>query len=186
MKKGLLIFASALFFWSCNEGGEASIDSDAPHSTHASNTEKHRMILRAIESGDMSSVDTLISDDFVDHEGNMGRDIVGRDSTMAYLSKIHNYFDNLKMEMQYDATSADGNYYFALVRMTGTAKENPWGMPAGQQIDDMSVDVVKFNDQGKATDHWSFISMKDMLEMMGAMPAGNTASMPAGATDTAR
>jgi hypothetical protein len=56
--------------------------------------------------------------------------------------------------------------------MRGKAKANPWGMPVGKDIDDTSVDVVKIKD-GKATDHWSFTSQKDMMEMMGGMASGS-------------
>ncbi len=47
------------------------------------------------------------------------------------------------MEQISEGTSADGNYHFTMVRMTGKAKQNPWGMPVGQDIDDTSVDVAK-------------------------------------------
>ncbi|HVF82456.1 MAG TPA: nuclear transport factor 2 family protein [Flavisolibacter sp.] len=132
------------------------------------------MIYQAIETGDVSKMDSLLSKDFVDHEGNMGKDIVGLDSVKQFLGSIHNYFDGLKMESLSEATSEDGVYHFAMVRMTGKAKANPWGIPVGKDIDDTSVDVVKIKD-GKATDHWVFTSQKDMMEMMGAM---NGASMP--------
>ena len=101
----------------------------------------------------------------------MGKDIVGIDSVKAFIGNIHNYFDGLKMESMSEATSEDGVYHFALVRMTGTAKQNPWGMPVGQKVDDMNVDVVKIKD-GKASEHWMFASQKDMMEMMSAMPGG--------------
>jgi hypothetical protein len=52
--------------------------------------------------------------------------------------------------------------------MKGKAKANPWGMPVGQDVDDTSVDVVKLKD-GKATDHWGFMSNGDISEMMKKM-----------------
>ena len=56
--------------------------------------------------------------------------------------------------------------------MRGKAKENPWGMPVGMEVDDMVTDVVKIKD-GKATEHWSFTSQKDIHEMMSAMSGGH-------------
>lgn len=167
----MLAIAAGLFLMvSCNDQTKG-VRSDSTDSETAAkrNTENTKEVYRAIETGDVSKMDGLFSKDVVDHEGNMGKDIVGIDSVKAFLGNIHKYFDNLKLEMLSDATSTDGVYYFSLVRMTGKAKENPWGMPVGMDVDDTSVDVIKIKD-GKATDHWSFTSMKDMMEMMGQMP----------------
>jgi ketosteroid isomerase-like protein len=176
IKKGFFAMAGLFLLISCNETKDSS--STGANGDHAAmvkdNTEKNKMIYQAIETGDVSKMDSLLSKDFVDHEGNMGKDIVGLDSVKQFLGSIHNYFDGLKMESLSEATSEDGVYHFAMVRMTGKAKANPWGIPVGKDIDDTSVDVVKIKD-GKATDHWVFTSQKDMMEMMGAM---NGASMP--------
>ncbi|MFN2440736.1 MAG: hypothetical protein ABR503_16145 [Chitinophagaceae bacterium] len=60
--------------------------------------------------------------------------------------------------------------------MTGKSKANPWGMPVGIDVDDTGIDVVKIKD-GKATEHWSFTSTKDMMEMMNAPGQGNKPAM---------
>ncbi len=171
MKKGILAFAAGLFILaSCNDGvkGVSTNDGNDHEAMAKKNSEHNREVYRAIETGDVSKLDSFIAKDFIDYEGNMGKDIVGVDSVKHYLSQIHNYFEGLKIETISEATSLDGNYHFAMVRMTGKIKENPWGMPVGQDMDDMSIDVVKIKD-GKATEHWSFTSMKDMMEMMNAM-----------------
>ncbi|HVF96039.1 MAG TPA: nuclear transport factor 2 family protein [Flavisolibacter sp.] len=172
MKKGLITLAGLFLLISCNETKDSSTTGNNDHAAMATQNAAHnKEIYRAIETGDVSKLDSFITKDVVDHNGNMGKDIVGIDSVKAFIGNIHNYFDGLKMESVSEATSEDGVYHFALVHMTGTAKQNPWGMPAGQKVDDMSVDVVKIKD-GKASDHWSFTSMKDMMEMMSAMPGG--------------
>jgi len=177
MKKGLLAIACIFMLLSCNDSAKTDtadgVGSDANKTNDETkrNSEKMRMVYNAIETGDVSKLDSVIAKDAVDHEGNNGKDIVGVDSIKAFLGKMHTYFDGLKMEVMSEATSADGLYHYTMVRMTGKAKENPWGMPAGMDVDDTSVDVVKIKD-GKATDHWGFMSMKDMMEMMpqGAPP----------------
>ncbi|MDB5207376.1 MAG: SnoaL-like polyketide cyclase [Flavisolibacter sp.] len=174
MKKGFFAIAGLFLLISCNETKDSS--SNAANGDHSAmvkdNTEKNKMIYQALETGDVSKLDSVLSKDIVDHEGNMGKDIVGIDSVKQFIANIHNYFDGLKMESMSEATSADGVYHFAMVRMRGKAKANPWGMPVGKDIDDTSVDVVKIKD-GKATDHWSFTSQKDMMEMMGGMASGS-------------
>ena len=175
MKKALLALACIFMLLSCNDAAKTeSADGAGTSADNASNeqakrnSQNTREVYRAIETGDVSKLDSFISKDIVDHEGDAkGKDIVGLDSLKHYLGQIHTYFDGLKMEVLSEGTSADGDYHFAMARMRGKAKQNPWGMPVGLDVDDTFVDVVRIKD-GKATEHWGFMSMKDMNEMMAA------------------
>ena len=177
MKKLLIAFAAMTLIASCETkvAGDSEKDTSAAADKNAENTNK---VYRAIESGDVSGLDSLFTEDVVDHDATPMGDIKGRDSVKAFLSQLHKFIDGLKLEMQHHATSNDGQYHYATTRMTGTATAaNPWGMPAGTPVDDVSVDVVKLKD-GKCSDHWSFASMKDVGEWMAGMqpanqPAGN-------------
>lgn len=172
MKKGCLALAGMFLLFSCNQTKEGATAGTGDHMAMAKrDVENNKEILRAIETGDVSKLDSVMTKDVVDHEGNMGKDVAGIDSMKHYLGSMHNYFDGLKMEVVSEGTSLDNNYHFSLVHMKGKAKANPWGIPAGKEIDDMSVDVVKLKD-GKTSEHWGFSSMKAMMEMMGGkMPA---------------
>ena len=86
-------------------------------------TDDIKKIYHAIETGDVSGLDSLIAEDIVDHNANPdGSDIKGRDNVKKMLSEIHTYFDNLKVEYISDAVSEDGTTQFAQVRMTGKPK----------------------------------------------------------------
>jgi hypothetical protein len=185
MKKGLFAIAGMFLLFSCNEAATDSVKTGDDNNYMAEanrNSEHNREIYKAIESGDVSKLDSFIAKDVIDHDANNGKDIVGIDSLKYFLGNIHNYFDGLKMEMISEATSLDKQYHFAMVRMTGTAKQNPWGMPVGMKIDDLSMDAVKIRDE-KATEHWSFTSQKDMMEMMSAMNGGNMMPMKKDSTN---
>lgn len=186
MKRLLMAIATVALLYSCDN--TTAVAGTEEENRSAKNSEHMKAIFKAIETGDMSAVDTLFADNVVDHNANPDNsDRVGKDSVMAMLREIHTYFDGLKIEHMADATSADGQYMFALSRMTGTAKANPWGMPEGMQMDDTSVDVVKL-ENGKATEHWGFISMGDFNEIMKMMDGGqgNAADTSKMETDTTR
>ena len=171
MKKVLFAAIVMIAMTSCETrvAGDTSTDHKAVADHHAEATNK---VYRAIESGDIAALDTLFTDDVIDHNaGPQGQDIKGKDSVIAMVGQIHNYFEGLKMEMLHHATSADGQYHYATVRMTGKSKANPWGMPVGMDMDDTSVDVVKIRD-GKCAEHWSFMSMGDFNEVMSMMQSG--------------
>ncbi|MBA2498232.1 MAG: nuclear transport factor 2 family protein [Chitinophagaceae bacterium] len=180
MKKFLIAITGLILLVSCNDGMTVAGTSDDNHAER--NTETSKEIYNAIRTGDASKLDTLLTDDVVDHNGgNDGSDVVGKDSVKHYLSQIHTYFDNFNVDHLSEATSADGNYHFAMVRMRGKAKANPWGMPVGMEMDDTVVDVRKLRD-GKTSEHWGFLSWEDINQMMGQMQGGQ---QPA-AKDTTR
>lgn len=174
MKKlltGLLVLTC---FIACkNAGGDNNSSADVANT----NADKTKMVYHAIETGDTKGLDSIFSDDCVDHDaGPNGEDISGKQNVIADIAKVHNYFDGLKMEMQHHATSTDGMYHFSLVKMSGTSKENPWGMPVGMKVEHTGVDVVKIKD-GKCTEHWSFMSQKDVNDMMKGMMGDHKPAM---------
>ena len=181
MKKFLFPLIAIALFTSCEnkkaESTEKSTETAAGGMDHAAmaddrNAEMTNTVFRALETGNTAGIDTILSEDVVDHDfGPMGTDIKGRDSVLAHIGRLHNYFDGLKIEMMQHATSTDGMYHYAMSRMTGKVKENPWGIPVGSNMDDVSIDVIKLKD-GKCTDHWGFMSMHDFNEVMAGMQKG--------------
>lgn len=167
MKKILSAATGLLFLLaSCNDA--ANNDNGANMNTQSNqakmNSENTRDVYRALETGDVNKLDSFIAEDFIDHD-NSGKDRVGRDSLKALIGDVHNHFDNLKFNLISEGTSPDDNYHFALVKMSGTAKDNMMGMPAGTKVESTSVDVVKIKN-GKAVEHWSFEDPKEMMDMM--------------------
>lgn len=174
MKKILFLLTAATVIIACNDNAnDASANDTSDGTNNAKYTESTKEVYRAIETGDVSKLDSFIAEDVVDHNANPdGSDLRGRDSVKKMISQIHTYFeDGLKMEFISDAISSDSVYLYTMVRMKGKAKANPWGIPAGTEVDDTSVDVVKLKD-GKAAEHWGFMSMEDVNEMAKMMQQG--------------
>lgn len=139
-------------------------DKSSTTSTNAdSQAEKNRAhsaeVYQAMETGDVSKVDSFLDKDIVDHESN----IHGLDSLKKLFANMHNSIRNLKFEKIAEAT--DGDYHLAYTRMTGTTTDASMGIPAGTKLDMMSVDVVKIKD-GKAVEHWGYSDRNDMMKMM--------------------
>lgn len=168
MKKLALAMAGMILLYSCNSETTVAGEHE-DHDMAKMHEDNTRAVYHAVQTGDVSKIDSLFTEDVIDHNAAPdGSDIKGRDNVKAEIAKIHTYFETLKMDVVSQGTSADGNYHFAMVRMTGKAKENPWGMPVGMDMDDTMVDVMKIRD-GKASEHWGFMSMGDISEMMKGM-----------------
>lgn len=177
MKKFLMIASagSIFFITACNNSGEKSTSADSTstsmstaNSTGDKNIATVHAINEAISSGDVSKLDQYIASDAVDHGGGEhGEDVKGLDSIKAGLKHMHDTYKDLKIESVQDA--ANNDYVFSLSRFSGTNTVASMGAPAGTHFDMTSVGVIKFNSDGKATDHWEYMSMNDAMKMMGGM-----------------
>ena len=118
------------------------------------NDEKIREVYRAIETGDVSKLDTFIADNVMDHERTPdGREINNLDNLKKFLVDMHNHFKDLKFDFIAHATG--GDYHFTMVNMYGISTDDQFGMPANTTMNAPFVDVVRLRD-GKIVEHWGF------------------------------
>lgn len=161
------------FLFSCKEStSTTSTDTVQRNRQHA------EAIYAAFSANEPNRLDSFIAADMVDHGMGDGHEIKGIDSLKAMITDWHKHVSNLKMEIKQHASN--GEYDFAWVRMTGTTKDPYMGMPANTAFDQLSVDVVKVDKDGKVLEHWGYVDPKDMMDMMshqGGMDHSNM-SMP--------
>lgn len=148
---------------SCNNNAKTSESSSAAEKAKANN----RAILKAIENGDVSKLDSFITKDGVDHSGGDGTmEVKGLDNIKAALGGMKQQFSDIKFDISQEATN--DSYLFVLSKMTGTTSATPAnGMPPNKKVEMTTVDLLKFNSDGMLTDHWSFNDPKDMMKMSG-------------------
>jgi predicted ester cyclase len=175
MKKILLAAATGILclFISCKDAGTSSSSTSSNgNSTNDSNLAKNRRVIKAIETGDSATINGLIADDAVDHQGPNGQDVKGGDNVRHMLADMHNHVKDLKIDVTADA--ANGDYIFTMSKMSGTANDASFGMPAGSKMDMSGADVVKVKD-GKMVEHWGFVDANEMMKAMqgGHMNGGN-------------
>ena len=179
MKKLLTIASAGMIFFinACNSSGEKSASADTTAASSSSsgsmssstgdkNIATVHAVNDAIMSGDVDKLGQYIAADGVDHAGEHG-EVKGLDSIKANLKRLHDDYKDLKLESVQDA--AGGDYVFSLTKFTGTNTVASMGAPAGTHFDMTSVQVIKFGSDGKATDHWEYMSMADAMKMMGSM-----------------
>ncbi len=174
MRKILFRTATAMFlFISCSDSATKSTDTvsaTGESSQNEKNLANNRKVYKAIETGDMSTLDTLIASDAVDHQGPNGTDIKGTDSVKHMLANMHNLMKDMNMEIIADA--ANGDYIFTLAHFRGTVTDAYMGMPAGTKLDEKGVDLERIRD-GKMVEHWGFADPNEMMKHMNAMPMNN-------------
>ena len=175
MKKLLVIFSAGFIclLTACN--GKKEDDDKAKKEGVGAMSDKAKKNLEAcnavnkmFEAGDWSKIGDYIAADGIDHAG-MNGDIVGLDSIKANFAKMGKMMGGFKNELVKEF--ADDDYVFQWMKETMTMKVDAMGMKAGSTNTMNAIEVVKFNKDGKATDHWTFVDWNDMMKMMSPTPA---------------
>jgi predicted ester cyclase len=158
MKKLLvpLILGLTCFCLSCKQ--ESGMSDKAKK-----NLETSEAVAKMFESGDWSKVGDYIAADAVDHAGMKG-DVVGLDSIKASFVQMAGMMSDMKNETVKEL--ADDDYVFQWLKESWTVKTSEMGLPAGSKQTMNTIEVSKFNAAGKISDHWGFVSFKDMMKMM--------------------
>jgi ketosteroid isomerase-like protein len=120
-------------------------------------------INKAIETGDVSSLDKYIADDATDHS-NMSGDVKGVEKIKAGLAGVHKMASgDMKLEVKKEL--ADGEYVFQWIYLTGTAATTDMGVAVGSKFSLNTIGVSKYKN-GKATDYWEFMQPAELMKMM--------------------
>jgi predicted SnoaL-like aldol condensation-catalyzing enzyme len=156
------------FCMSCNNAntdGSTSKDSRVQK-----NLEANHVVIKAFETGDVSGLDSVIADDYVDHTDR--GDKKGRDSLKAMVSWVRSMNKDMKADIIKEA--ADDDYVFSWMTLSGDhdgtmGPKGPFKMKA--------IQVTKFNNDGKAVEHWEYMEPAEMMKMMGQTPGGDKMDM---------
>jgi steroid delta-isomerase-like uncharacterized protein len=160
MKKNLALAVTGLLclFISCKDSGATSMTD-----VNQKNLDINAKIMKAIETGDAATINSLIADDVVDHMGPDGKEIKGGDKLKPMLIDMHKHMKDLKFDVI--TTSANTDYVFTLSKISGTVIDSSMGMPAGTLMNENVVDLVKIKD-GQVTEHWGYVDPAAMMKQM--------------------
>jgi predicted SnoaL-like aldol condensation-catalyzing enzyme len=159
MKKLLFFVSSAIVFLlvSCSDKKEGTSSSMSARATK--NLEASHIVNEAFQTGDVSKIDSAIAPDFVDHT-DMGDK--NRDSLKAMITWMHSKASDMKMDLVREFANDD--YVYSHMHFTGTS-DGSMG-PKGP-YDMNEIEVIRFNSDGKAVEHWAYMEMTEMMKMMG-------------------
>ncbi len=123
------------------------------------NLEASRIVAKAFQSGDASAIDNVVADDFVDHTD---RGDMGRDSLKAMITYWKKADPTMSMEVLQEFATED--YTSTWYKYKGTS-DGSMGPKGPYEMN--AIELVKFNKDSKATEHWGFMEMREMMKMMG-------------------
>ena len=129
------------------------------------NLDNTKAIINMFVTGDFSKAGDYIATDGVDHSGPTG-EVKGLDNLKAMFAQMMGTMSDTKNEVVKGLS--DDDYSMVWLKQSWTQKtDDPMmGMKAGQHGDMQTIEVCKHGADGKITEHWSFMSMADMMKMM--------------------
>jgi steroid delta-isomerase-like uncharacterized protein len=129
-----------------------------------------RGLYAALNAGDLDGFSARLAADFVEHEETPGL-APTKEGVLEFFRMYRAAFPDLHMEPQDVFTS--GDRAVARVRATGTQQGEFMGMPpSGKSVDVELIDIIRFDDDGLASEHWGVVDLMTMMQQLGAIPEG--------------
>jgi steroid delta-isomerase-like uncharacterized protein len=124
----------------------------------------HEFYMR-ISAGDLSVVDELVADGYVEHEQVPGL-APGKAGVRQLFEMFHAAFDHSGVAV--DDMIAEGDKVFVMARMTGTQRGEFMGVPpAGNTINVSVCDYFRVHN-GALTEHWGIMDAAGMMRQLTA------------------
>lgn len=112
----------------------------------------------------------MLADDLIEHEETPGL-VPTKDGVLEFFRMYRAAFPDLRMDPE--DVLASGDKVVARVRSTGTHQGEFMGMPpTGKSIDVQLIDIVRFDNDGLAREHWGVVDTMAMMQQLGAVPQG--------------
>jgi predicted ester cyclase len=168
MKKFLLLAAAPLLLISCTD------KEDGMSEQAEKNLASMNGVIRSIESRDLSKLDQYMAADVIDHAPATGP-VTGLDNVRKGLEEQIKFSEDMKAEVIKEL--ADDEYVMSWLKFRGTVAMEQMGMKKGDSLNMNSMEVAKFNKDGKVIEHWTFVDPAEMAAMMNKMmsqPAADT------------
>ncbi|HEX6875657.1 MAG TPA: ester cyclase [Nocardioidaceae bacterium] len=129
-----------------------------------------RRLYELLSAGDIDGFGDLLADGFVEHDETPGMEPT-KEGVKQLFRMYRASFPDLRMEVQELLTS--GDKVVGRIRATGThTGEAFMGMPAsGKGVNMQLIDIIRFDEDGLACEHWGVSDALSMMQQLGAIPA---------------
>jgi steroid delta-isomerase-like uncharacterized protein len=120
-----------------------------------------------VNAGNLSVIDELVADDFVDREEFPGLE-PNKEGVKQFFAMLRSAFPDLRMEVR--EMLADDDLVSVRVIATGTHEGDFMGMTAsGRRIEVQVFDILRIRD-GQVTEHWGLMDAMTMMQQLGGIP----------------
>lgn len=166
--RAILLAAPLSLLYACHTGPDRRGAATDPGASYIASIER---IFAAFGSGDASCVDACVAKDFVEHAmlppGVTSTGRQGLKDTIAWSRKA---FPDMRMTVISHGVAGDTIFVHYNQKGTNRGAMGP-DMPAtGKAIDVNGVDIVRFDENGMAVEHWGYWDETRMMQQLGLAP----------------
>ena len=129
-----------------------------------------RRMYELLNDGDIDGFGGLVAGGFVEHEEVPGLEPT-KEGVMQMFRMYRAAFPDLHMEVEELLPS--GDRVVGRIRATGThTGEAFMDLPAsGKEVNIQLFDIIRFDEEGHACEHWGIMDALSMMQQLGAIPA---------------
>ncbi|GAB3780595.1 ester cyclase [Nocardioides ungokensis] len=128
-----------------------------------------RRVYELLSAGDIDGFGDLLAADFVEHEDAPGLEPT-KEGVLQLFRMYRAAFPDLQMNV--DELLPSGDKVVARITASGTHTGDDFmGVPAsGKKVRIEVFDIIRFDDQGRACEHWGAMDALGMMQQLGAIP----------------
>ena len=129
-----------------------------------------RRMFELLNDGDFDGFGGLVAGGFVEHEEVPGLEPT-KEGVMQMFRMYRAAFPDLHMDVEELLPS--GDRVVGRIRATGThTGEAFMDLPAsGKEVNIQLFDIIRFDEEGHACEHWGIMDALSMMQQLGAIPA---------------
>ncbi|MBT2519736.1 ester cyclase [Arthrobacter sp. ISL-28] len=128
-----------------------------------------RFYREILEGGNLSLIDELSSDDFVDHEEALPGQPPGKEGARYFVNAVRTAFPDIRVK-SLEPTLVDGNMEACHVVLTGTHRGELAGIAGtGKSVEFGGTDIIRV-EGGKVAEHWGTTDNMRLMQQIGAIP----------------
>lgn len=132
--------------------------------TSETNTGLCKRFYSELSKGNLTIVDELVADDFIEHE--MSDFSADKTGLKKYFAMMRTAFPDLTLNVEF--YMAESDKVAAYLTMNGTHKGEFMGIPAtGNKISVKTIDIIRIKN-GKVVEHWGVTDGMAMMEQLNA------------------
>jgi steroid delta-isomerase-like uncharacterized protein len=123
-----------------------------------------------INEGDVDAFGDVIADDFIEHE-----ESPGLAPTKEGVKEVFRMYIRAFPDLRFNAEDIieSGDKVVARARATGTHEGEFMGIAATHKsVDVQLVDIIRFDEDGRALEHWGVFDAMAMMQQLGVAPEG--------------
>lgn len=128
-----------------------------------------RFLDEVFNKGNLAFVDEALADGFVEHQEFPGMEPT-KEGVKRFMEMMLKMSSDIEVEVVQAMASGDRVAVHSRTTATDSGGFMPGMEPTGKRYTMEGIDIIRFDDEGKATDHWGIVDVLGAMGQLGLLP----------------